>query len=377
MELTCTQENLKKAILSVERVTSKQISLPILKNILMETKNGRLILSATNLEIGIVCNVGAKIKKEGSIAVPAKLLSDFILNLPQENNIEIKSNNQLLKINCGKYKAIINCFDSSDFPIIPKEKNKHQFSIDNNIFKDIINKSLICTSLNDTRIEFTGINIIFESDDIYIASTDSFRLMEYKLNIKKSERFGDLVNKSIIIPSETLREVGKIINNNENIKQTLVFIEDNQIFFNINDIKVVSRLINGKYPDYKQIIPVDFKTEIIINRNEVLKSIKIASVFTRIKEGEIRLDIKNDKLIVKSESLETGENETEVDIDKKGDDQEIILNPRYLIDSLNTIDSEKISIGINNGESPMGIRMINNKDEILKEYIYIIMPIKK
>ena len=167
MKLVCTQENFKKAISIVDKITAKQITLPILKNILIETKDGMLFFSATNLEIGIIIKIGAKIEREGKIAIPSKLISDFITNLPQEKNIEIELNGQILNINCGKYKAKINCLDSEDFPIIPGRKEDYQFDINNGKFKDIINKSLSSVSLNDIRVEFTGINLSFFDNKIY------------------------------------------------------------------------------------------------------------------------------------------------------------------------------------------------------------------
>lgn len=380
MRLTCTQENFKMAILAVEKVTSKQVTLPILKNILLETKDGRLIFSATNLEIGIVCKIGAKIEENGVIVIPARLISDFVLNLPHEENIELELDGQILKIKCGKYKAKINCLDSDDFPIIPKEEKEYQFSLDGSVLKNIINKNLSSISLNDIRVEFTGINVIFGENELYFASTDGFRLVEYKFNIKKEAGFSEIREKSIIIPAETLRELNKILSIDENKNDNTIYllIENNQIFFKINDIKIVSRLINGKYPDYKQIIPNEFKTNIIINKDELLRATKIASVFTKNKDGEINLKIFNDKVLIKSESLEVGENEVELNIlEKKGEDQEVTINPRYLIDALNTMETNKISIFINNGESPIGIRMVNDDNNVFNDYIYIIMPIKK
>lgn len=377
MKLLCTQENFKKAILSVEKVTSKQITLPILKNILLETRDGRLIFSATNLEIGVECKIGAKIEEDGAIAVPAKLLSDFVLNLPYEKNINIELDGQILKITCGKYKAKINSLDPEDFPIIPKKKNNYQFSIESDILKNIINKTLSSVSLNDTRIEFTGVNVNFNENDVTFASTDSFRLVKCKVSIKKIDKYNELNGESIIIPAETLREVNKIISSSEDNRQVNIIIENNQIFFNINDIKIVSRLINGKYPDYNQIIPDKFKTTVIIDKEELLRSIKIASVFTKIKEGEIKLKVVKNKLIIKSELIETGENEVEIDIEKEGDDQEVILNPKYIIDGLNTIKKEKILLVINDNKSPIGIKIINESENIVDYYVYIIMPIKK
>lgn len=379
MKLICTQENFKKAIATVDKITSKQVTLPILKNILLETKDGRLIFSATNLEIGIVNKIGAKIEREGRIAVPAKLISDFILNLPQEENIEIDLNGQLMSIICGKHKAKINCLDPEDFPIIPEKKNKEQFIVNNAKFKDVINKSLSSVSLNDIRVEFTGINLSFFDEKIYFASTDSFRLSEYEVEIKENDFYDELRGNSVIIPAETLRELNKILHNSSEDDRVGITIENNQIFFSINDVRVVSRLINGKYPPYKQIIPSQFKTEILIDKHELLQSIKIASVFTKKTDGEINIIVDSDtNLIVKSALQESGENQTELNIEKIGENQDFVLNPRYLIDGLNVIDSVKLKIMVNDSVSPIVLKMVNEKSgEVVDSFIYIIMPIRK
>ncbi len=379
MKLICTQENFKKAISIVDKITAKQITLPILKNILIETKDGRLFFSATNLEIGIIIKIGAKIEREGKIAVPSKLISEFISNLPQEENIEIELNGQILNINCGKYKAKINCLDSEDFPIIPERKGEYQFSIKNDIFKDIINKSLSSVSLNDIRVEFTGVNLSFFDNKIYFASTDSFRLSEYEIEVKEMDDYKEIKNTTAIIPAETLRELNKILHNSSDNDKTLITIENNQVFFDVGDIKMVSRLINGKYPPYKQIIPSEFKTEVLINKGELLQSIKIASVFTKKTDGEINIIVENDKnLIVKSSLRESGENQTELVIEKNGENQDFVLNPRYLIDGLNVMDEVNIKIMINDSFSPIILKMVNNKDgKSVDNFIYIIMPIRK
>lgn len=379
MKAVCTQENFKKAISIVDKITSKQITLPILKNILLETRDGRLIFSATNLEIGIISKIGAKIEREGKIAVPARILSEFVLNLPHEENIEIELNGQILNINCGKYKAKINCLDSEDFPIIPERKGECQFLIDNNKFKDVIVKTLSSVSLSDIRVEFTGINLSLLDNRMFFASTDSFRLCEYECEVEIKGDLNVLSSESFIIPAETFRELNKILNSSEDIGKTMITIENNQIFFDIDDIKIVSRLINGKYPPYRQIIPSTFKTEVSINKAELLQSIKIASVFTKKTEGEINIITQDDnKLIVKSGLQESGENQVDLIVDKVGENQDFILNPRYLLDSLGVMDSDKIEILINDSLSPVVMKMLNGESgKTVDNFIYIIMPIRK
>jgi len=213
----------------------------------------------------------------------------------------------------------------------------------------------------------------------FIAATDSFRLNEYEVEIVENDAYKQLKNTTAIIPAETLRELNKILHNSDDSEKTLMTIENNQIFFDVGDIKMVSRLINGKYPPYKQIIPSEFKTEVLINKGDLLQAIKIASVFTKKTDGEINMVVENDKtLIVRSSLQESGENQTELNIEKTGENQDFVLNPRYLIDGLNVMDGVNIKIMINDGLSPIILKMVNDKDgKDIDNFIYIIMPIRK
>ncbi|MFC1645393.1 DNA polymerase III subunit beta, partial [Patescibacteria group bacterium] len=260
MKLSCTQANLKKAIFNIEKISNKQTSLPILKNIMLKAKDGKLFFYATNLEIGIACNVGAKVEKDGEFSVPARLLSDFVNNLPVKNsNIEIiLEGGTFLNVNSGKHSAKIKGLTCEDFPIIPKPVGKYLFSVDNYVLKDTISKVVGCVSNNDTRMEFTGVSLSLERNDLYFAATDSFKLAESRIvlndNDMNIEKIEELDESAVIVPVNAFFELSRVIGNETG--KTDVLIENNQIFFNVNDeTQIVSKLINGKYPNYKQIIP--------------------------------------------------------------------------------------------------------------------------
>lgn len=383
MKLICTQENFKKAIFNSERVVSKQTTLPILNNILIEANKKGLSLLATNLEMGVVVNIGAKVEKEGKITLPAKLLSNFVNNLPLGENIEIEGHDQALKIKSGRSKASIKGLPATDFPLIPKKKSEPQLQMEGKKMALIVKKVVSAVALNETRQELTGVNVIFGEKELFFAATDSFRLTECRAAISEKnvnkELYQALISKkeSVIIPAVTLLEVGRIITEEDAVVK--ITIEEGQIFFEVNGTTLVSRLINGKYPDYKHIMPKDFKTRIVGEKSDLRGAIKMASIFASGKTGEIRLKTNQSKNIISVEarSAEAGENISELKVDIRGEDQDVIFNSRYLLDGINTIETSQVAILINSGTAPVALKEIDEKTgEVLDNYVYIVMPIK-
>jgi DNA polymerase-3 subunit beta len=378
MKLSCTQENFKRAIFNTERVIGKQSSLPILENILLETEKGMLKVSATNLELGVSIRIGAKIEESGKITIPAKLIGNFVNNLPNEDNVILETKDQVLQISSGKYKADIKGLEAQDFPIIPETTDEILFSFSAQNIREFIPKIIPCVSVDNTRPEISGINMIL-NEKITLAATDSFRLAEAEVSLNKKNNYSTFINKtsSLIIPSNAFLEVLRIIT--PETEEIDVAIEENQIFFQIENTKIVSRLINGKYPEYKQIIPEKFETKIILKKEELLRSVKIASLFTNSKAGEIifKSTAGEGKIEISAQTEERGENKTELKGKISGPDQEIIFNPRYFLDGINSISTQEIVILINTSSSPVVLRMIDEKEKIQNNFTYIVMPIKK
>jgi DNA polymerase-3 subunit beta len=383
MKLTCTQEKFKKAILNAEKVTSKQNTLPILNNILFETENNTLKVIATNLEIGISNQVGAKIEEEGRITVPAKLISNFVNNLPSGENIQIEVNNQDLRIKSGFSKAIIKGMFADEFPLLPKKNTEYILILSSLKLKNIINKVIGCVAVNETRQELTGVNFVFTENEIFFASTDSFRLIEDKIILEEKNKKENYLNfikskNNIIVPANTLTEISRVINNDVD-EDISVAIEEGQIFFEIGGVGIVSRLINGKYPEYKHIIPNDFQTKIIGEKNIIQGAVKMSSVFSKTKNSEIvfKINSEEEKFSIEARSVECGENSTELNLDVTGPSQEVVFNAKYFLDGINIINTKKIAILMNNESSPVAIKEVDEKtNEVMDKFIYIVMPIK-
>ncbi|OGI15606.1 MAG: DNA polymerase III subunit beta [Candidatus Moranbacteria bacterium RBG_19FT_COMBO_42_6] len=387
MKLICTRENFKTAIFNSERVVSKQSTLPILNNILFETEKGGLRLSATNLEMGVEVRVGAKVEKEGKITIPAKLISNFINNLPvkgAEDNIFLELVEQGMKIKTGSTRAIIKGLPANDFPLIPKKNTEFALKISAKKIKETIAQLVSCVAPNETRQELTGINVILNEEEVYFAATDSFRLAEKRVeledNNKNKEMYTSLIRKknNIIIPANTIIELSRIVSGEET-DFVEITIEENQVFFDVNNTNLISRLINRKYPEYKHILPREFKTRAVMEKETLQGAVKIASFFSPGKSSEIKLkiDAQKKKATTETISVELGENATESDLEVTGPSQEIIFNSRYFLDGINTISSSKVAILINSNTSPVALKEIDEKTgKVLDDFTYIVMPIK-
>ena len=271
MKVTVNHKNLKTALSLVEKIVSRNPSLPILNNILIKTDNGRLKISSTNLEIGINYMIGAKIDEVGEIAIPARVSSDFINNVVDEK-ITLHTKNNILTINSDKYKTQILGFDPKDFPIIPKIKEKTATILSSGILRRLLCSVADSVAVSETRPELAGVYADFNSKRVVFAATDSFRLSEVIFDIKNASQC------SIIIPRNTVMEMIRIssdIDGDLDIK-----IGDNQISFSNDDFELISRLVDGNYPDYKKVIPTKFLSRVLVEKNDLEKDIRLAGLFS-------------------------------------------------------------------------------------------------
>lgn len=383
MKLICAQENLNQAITYLERVIGRQTSLPILGNFFLETKKGRLKISATNLEIGVIAYIGAKITEEGQVAIPAKVFANFIHILPKGDVLNLESDKAGLKIETTRHNIKIKGVDGMDFPIIPQFEKEYFFSFPAQELKTALSRTLFSVSVNNTRLELTGIHLFFFEKEIHLAATDSFRLAEEiipLLNPSIGYKEFLQINHSLIIPSNTLYEILHILSPEST--EVKIALEENQIFFEIDGVQVISRIINGKYPEYKQIIPKNFSFQCEIDKDDFQRSIRIASNFLTPGPGEITLtfDPSNQICLISSQSQEIGENKTTLPISviTGSSPLTIVFNPRYLLDGINVLSGEKVIFFANDGVTPVVLRMRSEANDTINEhYLYVIMPIKK
>tara|TARA_B100000378_G_scaffold234640_1_gene200882 strand:- start:146 stop:1246 length:1101 start_codon:yes stop_codon:yes gene_type:complete len=365
MELTVTQENFSKALSAVGRVASTRTQLPILSNILLRTDGNRLLIAATNLEIATTQYIGAKIIKPGAITIPARLISEFVSSLPK-GQIELKVTGENIHITSGKYHSIINGVIADDFPELPtiNEENSVRYEINIEEFKQAVSQTIITASGDSTRPVLTGVYWHSFEGSLYLAATDGYRLSERRLMETKSEV-------SAIIPTQTLQEVLRTI---ADTAETIdVLFDESQVRFRVNEAEVISRLIDGNFPDYRQLIPPTSETSAVMNKAEFTRVTKVAGLFARESGGSVTVTVDSDKKTVSLHSIasELGENTSELDAEVNGDGQ-ITLNSRYLSEALGVVDADEISFSFSGKLSPCIIKS-TKKDT---NYYHVIMPLK-
>lgn len=368
MKIVILKNNLKDGLNIISRAISENANLPVLKNILLKTFNNKIKLVATNLEIAITQLVSGKIIEEGGVTIPFSVLNGIVNNSDSERiNLDVIGNNLIFKTD--NYEATIQGLEEENFPIIPKIKNTENFiKINANIFKEGLIKVAGAAQFSEIRPEISGVLLDFQLSCLKMVATDSFRLAEktifdsdYKANFEKGFK--------IIITLKTAQELSRILNGGE----LEIFCDTNQILFKNNDMELISRLIEGNYPDYEQIIPKEIQTESIINKEQFLNSVKLVSNFTG-KVNDIKIKFKDGEKVLEifSSNSYFGENKYLVPAKIKGDGFQTSFNWRYLMDGLKNFDNnEEVIFGVNSDQKPAVIKSITDSS-----YFYILMPIR-
>ncbi len=365
MELTVTQENLTRALASTSRVASSKTQLPILSNILLRTDGHRLMVAATNLEIASHQLIGAKIINEGAITIPARLITEFVGSLPK-TTVTLKVEGNHLHIDADGYKSVINGTVADDFPELPtiNEKTAVSYAIATSDLKQAISQTILTASSDTTRPVLTGVYWHSHDGALYLAATDGYRLSEKRLVETKSDV-------AAIIPTSTLQEVLRTVN--DDIAEIEVLFDETQVRFRLNDAEITSRLIDGNFPDYRQLIPASSDSVVTIPRSDFAQITKVAGLFARESGGSVTITANTEKSTLSLHSIasELGENTSEATATVTADGQ-VTLNSRYLIDALGVIDSDTVIFRFSGKLSPC----VLSSDKTTGDYQHIIMPLK-
>lgn len=376
MKFSCLEENLKQGLFTVGHIAGKNVNLPILNNILIDATEGNVRLVSTNLEIGISSLLRGRIDKEGSFTVDAKILSDYVNLLPNKKvNIELVNENII--IDCENYKTKIKGVSAEDFPLIPKIERNDCCKVNLEEFKKAISQVAFAASTNENRIELSGVLFTFSNNELVLAATDSYRLAEKKIKVSYVLSEGE--TKKIIIPGKTVQEVYRILSGAKDevgveSEEVEIYLADNQILFVYGTTEIVSRLIEGQYPDYKQIIPSLSKTNSLVEVKQLVRAVKASALFSKTGVNDINLDFPKEKnqIIISSASGQTGESITDIEAQISGEDNGVVVNYRYLLDGLNNINNEMVKIEVVDGNTPCILKP--EKDD---SFLYIVMPIKQ
>lgn len=367
MKIICLRENLKKNLNIAEKIIGRNLTLPILNNFLLATDKGRLKVSSTNLETGINAWTAGKVADEGGICVPAKTLTNLINNLNEEK-ISFETKKNTLYIKTEKYKATINGFDPKDFPIIPKIKeDKNNFSINTDLLRESLVKTVFAASFSDFRPEISGVFAGLAGGALVLAATDSFRLAEKTIKTKDLKG----LEASFIVPLKTIQEIIKILTDQKEGVIKIAF-NKNQILFETETIQLISRLVEGSFPNYQQIIPKQSKTTAILDKNETLSIIKLTSVLSgKLNDIKFQINPEKQQIEITARDSELGENQSIIEGKISGEPLEIVFNHNYLSDGINNLSGNKVFFGFNGPTNPVLLKSPEETD-----YLYIVMPIK-
>lgn len=362
MQLQVTQENLNKALGMVARVANTRGTLPVLANVLIKTVNNRLSIAATNLDIAITHYIGAKVAEEGAITVPARLMQDFVSSLPA-GVIDLKLDDYKLNIATDQYQSVINGVAADEFPVMPAITQGKTWNVPAHELKKSLQQVVIAASGDEARPVLTGVYLHTTDGKLYMAATDSYRLAEKELSKVKEE-----VN--LLVPVSAMQDLLRIVGDAEDEVQ--VTSDDQQVLFRVGDVELVARLIEGKYPDYRKLIPQKFTTTATLKRADLLNATKVSSLFARESAGSITLNVDEEtqELSIRSVASQLGENTAKAAAKVIGGGS-ITLNSRYLLDALHALSGDEVVFSFNGKLEPSVL-----KDPSANDYTHIIMPLK-
>lgn len=375
MKISCLQENLAKGLATVGRAVATRSTLPVLSNILLQSNGGRLRLAATNLEIGVNCWIGARVEEEGSITVPARLLTEFVSSLPPgQIDIELTDRTQTLNLKCARFEANIKGIDASEFPDVPTADSiggENSLLLETATFRTMIDQVVFAAATDESRPILTGVLAKFHQGGLTLAAADGFRL-----SVSSADVGVDMdETTSVIIPARALSELSRIATDQDDPIELIITPGRNQVLFHLANTDLVSQLIEGNFPDYNQIIPKSHTTMTLVGTQDLLKAVKVAFLFARDAANIIRFNIVpgNDltpgQMIITGTSTEFGDNVSELDANIEGDTVEIAFNARYMIDALQVVGTPEVALETSTPSSPGVLRPVGGDD-----FQCVIMP---
>jgi DNA polymerase-3 subunit beta len=379
MRISCLQQNLAEGLGAVGRVVPTRSTLPVLGNVLLATDEGRLKLAATNLEMAMTVWVGARVEDEGSITLPARVLTEWInlLGRDQQVDLTLNARNKRVQLKCGRYESNIAGIDAEDFPPIPAVDEGTSVTIDAATFKDAIGQVAFAAAQEDSRPILTGVLLKLEQGCLTMAAADGFRLAVRTIELPDA---GDQ-SLTLVVPSRTLSELARVLPDEEGkVVELAATPTRSQVLFRVGDVQLVSRLIDGQFPDYARIIPQDAKTRAVAPVREVLQATRAASVFARDNSMIVRLELTPPSgeaelalgsMTISSTSAEMGDNTAELDATVDGEEQQVAFNGKYLREALEALGTPQLRLDLTGSASPGVFRPSGNEEN---GYLHVIMP---
>jgi len=369
VKLSVMQENLARGLQVVSRAVSTRSSLPVLSNVLLKTEDGGLKLTATNLEIGITYWVPGKIDVDGAMTVPARLLTDLVNSLPSSERVDLELQaGDMLHIRCGRFETHVKGIDADEFPALPTAGERPTTRIAQGLLRTALEETTFAAASDEARPILTGVLARFEGNQLTLAAADNYRIA-----VKTIAVLDPVEETSLVIPARSLNELGRILADVDDPVEVVLAPARNQVLFHLEGIDLISRLIDGQFPNYQQVIPSGHTTRAVVDRDEFHKAVRLAALIASSSANIVKLQVGVDGEagVTVSANAEVGDNEGRVEAQVEGDGTTIAFNAKYLSDVLQNVDAEQFALELNGPLSPGVFRPVGDDG-----YVHVVMPVR-
>jgi DNA polymerase-3 subunit beta len=379
VQVSCLKSNLLEGLNVVGRVVPSKSTLPVLSHVLLATDRGQLKLAATNLDLAISYWVGAHVEAEGAITLPARLLTDFVSSLPDDRiDLALSARGHTVHLTCGRFAANIKGIDAEEFPRIPTVADSPTYALPTALLRECIQSVVFAAAPDDSRPVLAGVLFTLQDGELTLAAADGFRLAVRSAALAAAHE-GPTEALSMIVPAKTLTEVARVLSDDDSVVEIAATPAKNQVLFRVPRAEIVSRLIEGQFPDYQKILPRSYQTRAVLNTAEFLRATRAASVFARDNAMIVRLaitpgaeELTPGRVQVSATAAEAGDNAGEIDASVEGNEIQIAFNGRYLRDALEAIDTEQVGLELTGPTSPGVLKPIGEPHT----YLHVIMPMQ-
>ncbi len=363
------QENLARGLGIVSRAVSSRSTLPVLSNVLLRTEDAGLKLTATNLEIGITAWVAGKIDAEGALTVPARLFNDLVAGLPAGERIDLESDdNTTLRIKAGRYQTQLRGIDAEEFPVIPSPGERPTTRVNQKDLRHALSEVVFAAASDEARPILTGVLTRLSGDKLTLAAADNYRIAVRSLAILDA-----VEDTSLVVPARSYAELMRVMTDSDEPVDIMLANSKSQVLFHVNDIDIVSRLIDGQFPNYQQVLPSSHSTRAVVERDELLKAVKLSALIASSAANVVRLRLGDDGsgMINVAAAADVGEAQGDVEAAIEGEAVQISFNARYLQEALQSLTQDQLALEFAGPLSPGVLKPIDDE-----EYVHVIMPVR-
>jgi len=369
VKLSLMQENLARGLQVVGRAVSSRASLPVLSNVLLRTEDAGLKLTTTNLEIGITCWVPGKIETDGTLTVPARLFADIVNSLPAGERVDLESDGpDSLRIRSGRFRARIKGIEADEFPAIPAAGERPTTRVSQKVLRTALGEVAFAAASDESRPILTGVLTRFTGDRLTLAAADNYRIA-----VKTIDILDPVEEKSVVVPARSYSELVRILSDTDDPVDVVLAPAKNQVLFHVEGVDLITRLVDGQFPNYQQILPTTHSTRAIVDREDLLKATHLSALIASSSANVVKLTVSADGAgsVAVSANAEIGDNEGEIEAEVEGEGTTIAFNARFLAEVLQNLDAAQLAIEFNGPLSPGVLRPIGDAD-----YVHVIMPVR-